>query len=243
VSWTGRTALVTGASRGIGRAVAEALAARGARIAGVARDADLLRGLPEDVLPLVADVTDAEALAAVVGSALEAFDGRLDLLASVAGSSLGGARLEDLTDGDWRAAFELNLLAGARLQRLCFGALTAARGAIVHVGSVAATRAAVRGGAYGSAKAGLAALVRTTALEWARHGIRVNTVEPGFVDTEFNQQMRDAGLVDRFLDRVPTRRAVTAEAVARVVLFAGSPDNLDMTGSVLTVDGGLTARL
>ncbi|HEY8339731.1 MAG TPA: SDR family oxidoreductase [Egibacteraceae bacterium] len=213
MGWADRAAVVTGASRGIGRAVAEALAAEGARIALLARDAAALEEVAAvctaagaaSAVPLPVDVTDAAGVSTAVAQALDAFDGRLDLLANVAGSSLRHARVEELDDGDWQAAFELNLLAAA--------------------------------------KAGLAALTRATALEWARDGIRANTVEPGYVDTDFNARLRAAGLEERLLARVPTRRPISAVSVARVVLFAGDPANRDLTGAVLRVDGGMTARL
>jgi len=251
MGWADRAAVVTGASRGIGRAVAEALAAEGARIALLARDAAALEEVAAvctaagaaSAVPLPVDVTDAAGVSTAVAQALDAFDGRLDLLANVAGSSLRHARVEELDDGDWQAAFELNLLAAARLQRLCHAALAAARGAVVNVGSVVADRAAPLGAAYAAAKAGLAALTRATALEWARDGIRANTVEPGYVDTDFNARLRAAGLEERLLARVPTRRPISAVSVARVVLFAGDPANRDLTGAVLRVDGGMTARL
>lgn len=251
MGWADRTALVTGASRGIGRATAVALAQQGARVALLARAATLLdeaatacedAGAPK-VLRLVADLTDPQAVTGAVGELHAAFGEHLDLLANVAGSSLRHARLEDLSDGDWQAAVDLNLLAAVRLQRLCHASLAAARGAIVSVGSVVASRAAPLGAPYAAAKAGLVALTRATALEWARHGIRANLIEPGYVDTAFNARLVEAGLEERLLARVPTGRAIQPEAVARVILFAGDPENADMTGAVLRVDGGMTARL
>lgn len=251
MSFQGRTAIVTGASRGIGKAVALALAQQGASVALIARDGALLDDVAgacstegaAKVLPLAVDITDPVAAADAVAQVGQAFGERLDLLANVAGSSLRHARLEQLDDSDWLASFELNLLSAVRLQRLCHPALAAASGAIVNVGSVVASRAAPLGGPYAAAKAGLVALTRSTALEWARDGIRANVVEPGYVDTDFNARLREAGLEERLLARVPTRRAITPEAVARLILFAGDPDNPDLTGDVLRIDGGMTVRL
>lgn len=253
-TWGGRRALVTGASRGIGAAVARRLAAAGASVVLVARDEAALRAVadecdrraPEGSAPaeaLALDLASSGAVAAAIPPVLERLGGRLDLLANVAGSSLRHASLEELTDADWDASLALNLMAAVRLQRACFPALAAASGAVVNVGSVVAGAAAVQGAAYAAAKAALASLTRSTALEWARHGIRATTVEPGYVATEFNRRLVEAGLEDRLLARVPTRRAIDPDAVARVVLFAGAPEQVDVTGAVITVDGGMTARL
>jgi NAD(P)-dependent dehydrogenase (short-subunit alcohol dehydrogenase family) len=244
-SWSGRRALVTGASRGIGRATAVALAAEGCRVALAGRDQTVLEEVARlcpDSLVVVADVTDPAHDGAFT-DALDAFGGELDLLATVAGAPGSALSLADLDDADWEAAFALHVLGPARLLRLCRGALARAGGAVVSIGSIAAHAAAPRSAPYSAAKAALAALTRATAIEWARDGIRANLVEPGYVATEFNAPLDEAGFEPQLLAKVPTRRAVTPEAVARAVLFAGSPDNLDMTGAVLRVDGGQTARL
>ena len=252
--WVGRTALVTGASRGIGRAVALELAAAGAQVALLARDGDRLDRVVADCGEVAppgapaatawpADVTDRATATSLVPTVLDGLGGRLDLLANVAGASLRHARLEDLDEADWQATLEVNLLAAVRLQRACFPALCAARGTVVNVGSVVAGSAAVMGAAYAAAKAALASLSRSTALEWARHGIRAVTVEPGYVATDFNERLVEAGLEDRLLARVPTRRAIDPAAVARLVVFAADPAQVDLTGATLTLDGGMTARL
>jgi NAD(P)-dependent dehydrogenase (short-subunit alcohol dehydrogenase family) len=247
-TWSGRSALVTGASRGIGRAVAVALAAEGARVALVGRDraaldetARLCRGAcGAEPLVVVADVTDAAAGDAF-REAIDALGSELDLLANVAGSPGSAALLKDLEDADWEAAFALHVLAPARLLRICHEALARAGGAVVNIGSIAANAAVPRSAAYSAAKAGLASLTRATAIEWARDGIRANLVEPGYVATEFNAPLVEGGFEPQLLAKVPTRRAVTPESVAQAVLFAAG--NPDMTGAVLRVDGGQTARL
>ena len=252
--WEGRTALVTGASRGIGAAVAHALAGEGAHLALLARDGAALeqvataclrvapRGMPTPAVHRV-DLMDAGALASVAADALDDLGGRLDLLANVAGSSLRHAKVQEMTDGDWQDALDLNLLAPVRLQRACFAALREASGCVVNVGSVVADRAAVLGSTYAAAKAGLQSFTRSTALEWARHGIRAVCIEPGYVDTDFNARLKEAGLEDRLLERVPTRQAITPEDVARVVVFAGAPTTAHLTGETIRIDGGYAARL
>jgi len=239
--------LVTGASRGIGRAIAVALAGEGCRVALAGRDRaalDATAALCADGAGpiVVADLTDPahdDAFRAV----LDAFGGELDLLANVAGTPGRALGLNDLGDADWDSAFALHVIGPARLQRLCHDALARTRGAVVNIGSIAAHAAVPRSAAYSAAKAAMVALTRATAIEWAREGIRANIVEPGYVATEFNAPLIESGFEPQLLAKVPTRRAVTPEAVARAVLFAGSPDNPDVTGAVLRVDGGQTARL
>lgn len=253
-AWQGRTALVTGASRGIGAAVARALATEGAHVALLARDEAALEEVAAACLqdapagspaPRVhrVDLMDGASLASVAADALDDLGGRLDLLANVAGSSLRHAKVEEMTDDDWRDALDLNLLAPVRLQRGCFEALREARGCVVNVGSVVADRAAVLGSTYAAAKAALQSFTRSTALEWARHGIRAVCVEPGYVDTDFNARLKEAGLEGRLLERVPTRQAITPEDVARLVAFVGAPTTAHLTGETIRIDGGYAARL
>ena len=159
----------------------------------------------------------------------------------MAGAPGSASLLKDLEDADWQAAFELHVLAPARILRACHAPLANAGGAVVNIGSIAANAAVARSAAYSAAKAGLASLTRATAIEWARDGIRANLVEPGYVATEFNTPLIEGGFEPALLAKVPTRRAVTPESIAQAVLFAGS--NPDMTGAVLRVDGGQTAKL
>jgi 3-oxoacyl-[acyl-carrier protein] reductase len=252
--WAGRSVIVTGASRGIGEALAVEASRRAAHVALLARDVSALEhvasacrqaapdGTPDPIVT-PADVTDAAEIPRVIADVLAGFDGRLDLLANVAGSALRHVRVEEATDDDWEATLALNLVAPARLQRLCFDALRAARGAVVNVGSIAAQRSAPQGVAYAAAKAGLSSLSRTAAIEWARHGIRVNTVEPGFVDTAFNDEVRSLGLEDRLVAKVPMRRAISPEEVARLILAVADPDLPSVSGTVVTIDGAWSARL
>lgn len=252
--WEGRTAIITGASRGIGAAVARTLAAAGAHVALMARDAEALDAVARDcraqaapgtpeALVVPVDVADASSLEQAVAGVLTAFEYRLDLLANVAGSSLRHAKLQEMTDQDWQATLDLNLMAPVRLQRSCFDALLAAEGAIVNVGSVVADYAAVLGSTYAAAKAALQSLTRSTALEWARHGIRAVCVEPGYVATDFNARLVEAGLEDRLLARVPTRQAIQPQDVADLIVFAGSPASRHLTGATIKLDGGYSAGL
>lgn len=252
--WSGRRALVTGASRGIGRAVALELARRGAALTLLGRDPVALAtavaavsaaapaGTPPPDRHLV-DLADASAVAAALPAIVAGLDDRLDLLANVAGASLTAAPLQALEDDDWEASLALHLLAPVRLQRACFDALCAAGGTIVSVGSVAGAVAPTAGAPYAVAKAALAALGRSTAVEWARYGVRSVVIEPGYVDTGFNDDLVASGAHERLLRRIPTRRAIDADEVARLLVALADPALPDVTGGVVRIDGGLTARL
>jgi NAD(P)-dependent dehydrogenase (short-subunit alcohol dehydrogenase family) len=237
MDWAGRTALVTGASRGIGRSVAHALAARGARVAHVGRDKAALAETAAHCPGAAVRVVDLTGDLAPLAGTLDELGNRLDLLANVAGAPGRAVALEELTEDDWSAALSLNLLAAVRLQNLCLDALIAAGGCVVNVGSIASSGGLRNGAAYAAAKAGLAAVTRAAAIEWARRGVRSNLVEPGFVDTEFNAHLA----ADKIVSRIPLRRAIAAEEVAEAVLHLGSSPSI--TGATLRVDGGWTARM
>lgn len=252
--WQGRTALITGASRGIGAATARRLATSGAQVALLARDRDALLEVAancRDVAPadtpdplvFAVDATDGAPLKAVAEEVVAAFGGGLDLLANVAGSALRLAKLEEGTDADWYGSLELNLLAPVRLQVACFAALRARQGTIINVGSTVADRGAVLGAPYAAAKAALQSLTRSTTIEWAKHGIRAVTIEPGYVATDFNAGLVEAGLEERLLQRIPTRRAIEPDEIADVIAFAGHAANRSLTGATIKVDGGHTAGL
>lgn len=252
--WAGRTALVTGASRGIGRALAVGLGGRGATLTLLGRDHDALAatvaavtatapaGTPVPRLHEV-DLADPPALQAALPAMVDGLAGRLDLLANVAGASRTTAPLEALEDDDWESSLALHLLAPVRLQRACFDVLCATRGVVVSIGSIAGAAAPAAGAPYAVAKAALTALGRSTAVEWARHGVRSVVVEPGYVDTSFNDELVASGAHERLLQRIPTRRAIDADEVARLVIALADPALTDLTGGVVRIDGGLTARL
>jgi len=234
--------LVTGASRGIGRAVVSAFVARGALVAAAARDRDALRevvsGAPDQVRPLVADLAVAAERDALVHRAVEAV-GAVDVLVQCAGVARH-APIEELSEGDLRAQVEVNMIAPLLVARRAAAHMRSRRhaGSIVHLGSTLGIRPAPGAGAYAATKAGLASVTRTLAAELGPDGIRVNAIAPGLVDTDMVRTRRDAGPEE--LARLhPLGRLGTPEEIAAAVLHL--VDEHWTTGTVRVVDGGLLA--
>jgi NAD(P)-dependent dehydrogenase (short-subunit alcohol dehydrogenase family) len=233
-----RVWLVTGASRGIGEAVARLAAARGDRVALVARGARVVE-VAEEIggLGLRADLADPDALGGAVQEALERL-GRIDVLVNNAGIHRGG-RLERLGLEDFREVLETDLVGPFELCRLV-GPQMAAGGAIVNVGAVVGFRGFPGDSPYGAAKAGLAGLTRVLAVELARRGVTANLVVPGLTDTELIAGV-DGAARERIVRGIPLGRMAGPEEIARVIAWVA--DTPYMTGSVVVVDGGLMAAL
>ncbi|MFC0527723.1 SDR family NAD(P)-dependent oxidoreductase [Phytohabitans kaempferiae] len=247
---TGRTVVVAGAGGGgIGTAVAAAVGAAGAHVVAVDRDperlapaVERLRAAGASVAPVVADVLDAADRAAVVAAAREA-PAPLYGLVTVAGGIAApywGPTL-DVDPGRWREVVALNLdyvaFLGAELARLIVDG--GGPGAVVAVSSVSGIGAAPFHAPYGAAKAGLISLVRTLALEWSEHGIRVNAVAPGTIATPTSGAAADPG---RDRAAVPLGRRGRPEEVAGAVLFLLSDLAAYVTGQCLAVDGGMSVK-
>jgi NAD(P)-dependent dehydrogenase (short-subunit alcohol dehydrogenase family) len=223
---TDRTAIVTGAAAGIGRATAERLAVDGWRVIGIDRSEAAVDG----VGLVVGDAGDASILQA----ALVRCDGHLDALVSSAGIPPSGPW--DSRE-HWDDVLAVDLTAPYEALRVCWPALAAARGSVVLVGSiVGAVEGSLRSPAYAAAKAGLEGLARSFAVIGAPHGVRVNVVAPGAIDTDFDERLLPA---DQRTD-VPLGRMGTAAEVAAVIGFLVGPDASYVTGATWTVDGGRT---
>jgi NAD(P)-dependent dehydrogenase (short-subunit alcohol dehydrogenase family) len=244
-----RTCLVTGASRGIGAAVAARLARDGHRVALLARDAaalDAVRaGLPGPALSVAADVTDAEAVAAAVARVEQEW-GPVEVLVSNAGTGFA-APLADTSDADWARMLDLNLTAPFRLVRRVLPPMVERGwGRIVVVASVVAKRGEAQVAAYTAAKHGALGLVRAAAAEVARSGVTVNAVCPGYVDTPMTDETvaAVAGRTGRSQDearaalarRQPIGRLIDPAEVADAVAFCLL--NGAVTGQGINVDGG-----
>jgi NAD(P)-dependent dehydrogenase (short-subunit alcohol dehydrogenase family) len=231
----GRRALVTGGRSGIGAATCEQLAAAGAGVVTL----DLVAGAD-----VVADVRDAEAVEAAVDKATELLGGPPDLLVASAGIYRIAGLLE-LTPEAWDETVETNLrgvfLSGTAVARRLVA--VGAPGAIVNLSSIAALvgDADEPSAHYGAAKAGVVSLTRQMAIELAPHGIRVNCVCPGMIDTPMLRVMDDAERGARVLrDSVPLRRLGTAAEVASVIVFLASDEASYVTGAAVPIDGGAT---
>jgi 3-oxoacyl-[acyl-carrier protein] reductase len=238
------SALVTGASRGIGAAIARALAGDGWRV-GVNYRTD--RSGAESVVSeiersggqavvLEADVSGRGAADELFGALESHFDAPVLALVNNAGITR-----DDLTpslgDEEWDTVLETNLTAAFRLTRRALRPMIRARsGRIVNISSIAGLRANPGQANYSAAKAGLIALTKTSAVEVARRGVTVNAVAPGLIDTEFI-----GGASKDLLGAIPARRLGTPEEVAACVRFLTSDEASYVTGAVLTVDGGLAA--
>jgi 3-oxoacyl-[acyl-carrier protein] reductase len=237
-------ALVTGASRGIGAAIARGLAADGwpvgvnYRTDGV-RAEEVVSAIERDggrAVAVGADVADPSAPDELFAALEEAFEQPVLVLVNNAGITRDDLA-PSLDDDDWTAVIDTDLTAAFRLTRRALKAMLRARaGRIVNISSVAALRANPGQSNYAAAKAGLVAMTKTVAVEVARRGITVNAVAPGWIDTDMT-----ADVSKDLLAAVPARRAGTPEEVAACVRFLASDEASYVTGAVLTVDGGLAA--
>jgi 3-oxoacyl-[acyl-carrier protein] reductase len=246
---SGKSALVTGASRGIGLGIAASLASEGCRVAICARGKEALESAAEglrergaDVAALVADVTDAAQAQAVVDHVAGAFGG-LDILVGNVGGNRRG-RFEEATDDDWEAVLDLNLRAHVRVARACIPVMKAGGGgAITFIASIFGREAGGPGLAlYNSTKSALISLAKIMALELAGDGIRVNSVAPGsirFPGGSWDRRcIEDPEGMARFIEaNLPVGRFGRVDEVADVVTFLSSPRASWINGACLNVDG------
>lgn len=244
---TGRVALVTGASSGIGHRMALVLAGAGADVAVTARRTALLDGLAatsDRITSFPADLADEGARTALVQQVSERL-GPIDVLVNNAGATTD-LPIERETVEDFRASLELNLVAAWHLTKLCGESMVErGRGAIVNVASILGLVGATpaKNSTYAAAKGGLVNLTRETALQWARKGVRVNAICPGWFATEMTEGLmateRGAAFVD---DTTPMNRIGSVDELDGALLLLASDAGSFMTGSMVVVDGGWTAR-
>ncbi len=240
----GRTAIVTGAASGIGRASAELFAAEGARVLAVDRPGADLAFVSGAITALAQDVATDEAPRAILGRAAEMFDERLDILFNNAGVGANALAVET-TDAAWDAVQAVNLRAVFRLTREAIPALVAsARGRIISTASVMAQGTDFGLAAYCASKAGVLGLTRTLALELGKHAVTANAILPGAIRTG----MTARGFADPKIAEVWARKSVLRRLgepldIARVALFLASEDSAFVTGQAIAVDGGMTLRI
>lgn len=244
VDLAGQVALVTGASQGLGRAIAEALAASGATVALVARSADKLAevaaaitaaGGKAEAFPC--DVMKAEAIQQVVEAVVEKF-GRLDILVNNAGVTRD-TLLPRMSDEEWDTVLTTNLRGPFLFMRAASRPMMQQRyGRIVNVASVSGLIGNPGQANYSASKAGLVGLTKTVAKELAGRKITVNAVAPGFIASDMTATLGDV-LLDEVKKRVPAKRLGEATEIADAVLFLASPSAGYITAQTLVVDGGL----
>jgi NAD(P)-dependent dehydrogenase (short-subunit alcohol dehydrogenase family) len=244
---TGKVALVTGASSGLGVHFARTLAAAGASVAIAARRADRLASLQAELqaagakaVAVELDVQSGDSITAAFAAAEQAL-GPIDIVVNNAGISIVKPALEMPVE-DWDAVVNTNLR-GAWLVAQTAGKrwLMAKRpGVIVNIASILGLRTIGQVAPYNASKAGLIHLTRALAMEWARHDIRVNAICPGYIETEMNSDFWKTPGGQRLIDRIPQRRIGKPEHLDGALLLLASEAGSFMTGSVLTVDGGHT---
>jgi NAD(P)-dependent dehydrogenase (short-subunit alcohol dehydrogenase family) len=249
IDLAGRTALVTGASRGIGWEVAMGLAAAGAGVVGLARSERDLAALGGEIeagggefLPLIADISSVERLADAAEAAWNWHAG-VDILVNVAGIIIREAEPPFVTPEQWDSTFAVNLRGPFFLcQELGRRMLAGGGGSIINVASIAGevvTRATVP---YQASKAALLQLTRALAVRWAPT-VRVNAVSPGYIRTNLNAALLDQSDLGSYVrDRTPLGRVGTPEDVRGAVIFLASPAAVYVTGHNLVVDGGWLAQ-
>jgi NAD(P)-dependent dehydrogenase (short-subunit alcohol dehydrogenase family) len=245
ITLRGRTAVVTGAARGIGEAVADAMASLEAVVVAVDRDADALEtaraalaGRGAKVHAFAGDIVDAAFVDRVVAEAGRVAGG-VDIVVNNAGIIRDGL-VERITDEDWDAVLDVNLKGAFHLCRAAVPVMKARGGGKI-VNVVSRAWLGNRGQAnYSASKGALVSLTRTLALELAGHNIQVNAVAPGFIDTPMTRTLSEA-VRERLISLQPGRRLGTVEDVAAAVCFLASDRAGFITGQVLHVDGGKSA--
>ncbi len=245
IDLTGKAALVTGGSRGIGRAIGLRLARQGADVAFSFRGnaeaakatADEIGSIGTKALSIQGDVKDPASAETVVKAALDAF-GKVDILVNNAGVTRDDLIMR-MSEEAWREVLETNLFGAFWMTKAVTRPMLKARaGRIVNITSVSGQAGQMGQANYSSAKAGLIGLTKATARELASRGITVNAVAPGFVLTELTQDLPEA-LQAEITARTPLGRFGTTEEIADAVAFLASDEARYITGQVLAVDGGL----
>jgi 2-deoxy-D-gluconate 3-dehydrogenase len=242
-------AVVTGAGRGLGQAAAIALAEAGADVALLARSSEELEATADEVrrhqrraLTLPTDVADEAAVEDAATMVVEKF-GRVDILVNNAGVA-PVAQLLELTLADLRRVLDVNLV-GAFLCARAFGAHMVAqrKGTVINIASVSGLGGEPELTAYSASKGALISFTRSLAIEWARHGVTRNAVAPGYFRTDLNKKaLDDVKIGPKIVSHIPLRRVGQPEELGPLVAFLASDAAAFMTGSIVVIDGGQTAR-
>jgi NAD(P)-dependent dehydrogenase (short-subunit alcohol dehydrogenase family) len=250
LDFDGRVVWITGASKGLGRAMAFAFAGAGADLVLSARSGEALEEIAATLRDhgsrvalapgSVAEAADVEAAVATIGRE----HGRLDALVNNAGISPYFTRSERLEESALREVLEVNLVGAFSCCRAALPLLERSEGAsIVNVSSIHGSRSHVRMLAYAASKGAMEMMTRTLAEEWAVKGVRVNSLAPGYIETEMTEGLRaHEGWSDELLSRTPLGRFATTAEIAACAMFLASPIASYVTGTTLFADGGWSAR-
>ncbi len=246
VDLSGQSAIVTGASRGLGKAIALALAASGARVACVARSLDKLTETAEAIRAAggtadvyECDVTNADSVQKVVDAVIEKWE-KLQILVNNAGITRD-TLIPRMSDEDWDTVINTNLRGTFLFTRAATRPMMQSRyGRIINIASVSGFMGNPGQANYSASKAGIIGMTRTVAKELASRKITVNAVAPGFIETEMTEAMGPA-VLDEVKKRIPAKRVGQPDEVAAVVLFLASGASGYITGQTIVIDGGMTA--
>ncbi len=244
---TGKTALVTGASKGIGAAIAHGLAGFGARVVVSSRKleaveavAQAIRAAGHEAVAVAAHMGELEAIGRLVATTRERYGG-LDVLVNNAATNPVFGPLLDADDAVFDKIFAVNVKGPLALARQAYPLLRERKGSVINVSSVGGLRPEPMLGLYSVSKAALISLTKVMAQEWSRDGIRANVICPGLVKTKFSAALwQDEQVLKRFLDNVPLARIAQPEEMVGLAVFLASDASRYCTGAVFTIDGGHT---
>ncbi len=237
-----KTAIVTGAARGIGLATTKLFLAEGRRVAMVDRDADVLMeeaAKLDGVLPVVCDVSQPDEVEAMVAKVLTEF-GQIDALINNAGVADFGP-IEDTTFARWKRVMETNLDGVFLCTQACIPALRETKGTIVNIASISGLRASTLRVAYGTSKAAVIQLTLQQAVELGEYGVRANVVAPGPVRTKLAMAVHSQEIIDAYHDAIPLNRYGSEDEIANVITFLSSDKASFVTGQLIASDGGFEA--
>ena len=244
---TGRVALVTGASRGLGQTFARALAAAGADVAITSRTLDSLTSFQKEIesmgrraVPFALDVRDETSIRRTVDAAHAAF-GKIDVLVNNAGCNVRKKAL-DVTWDDWNLVLDTNLRGSFFVaQSVARHMVPRGNGRIINIGSVTSMFGFAGLGPYGASRGGIRQLTMSLADDWGPHGITVNCLAPGWFKTEQNKVLyEDKEWVDYLVDKIPLRRPGRPDDLEGAVVFLASDESAFATGNAYMIDGGIT---